>query len=87
MWNDAKSQRAESGWEVSGLGKAFSKSRSEEAEKEDRSWRRMLGEGGFVKMEDIGCIYMLKKTVGYTRRGSTDRIWGSAEGNKGGAHT
>lgn len=26
-----------------------------------RSWREMLGEGGFLKMEDIGFIYMLKK--------------------------
>lgn len=31
-------------------------------------WER----GGFVKMEDIGCVHMLKETVGYTRGASTD---------------
>lgn len=72
MWNYAESQRAGSGWEVSGSGQASSKSGRKGAEKEDRSWRRMLGEGGFVKMEDIGCVHMLKETVGYTRGASTD---------------
>lgn len=72
MWNDAESQRAGRGWEVSGSGQTFNKPGSKGAEKEDRSWRRMLREGGFVKMEDTGCVYMLKETVGYTRGRSTD---------------
>lgn len=52
---------------MSGSGQVSNKSGSERAEKEDRSWRRLLGDRGFVKMESIGCVYMLKETVGCTR--------------------
>lgn len=28
----------------------------------------MWGEGGFLKVEDTGCVHMLKEIVGHTRR-------------------
>lgn len=72
MRNDAESQRAGGERAVSGSGQAFNKSGSKRIEKEDKSWRRMLGEGGFVRMEDTGCVYMLKEIAGYTRGRNTN---------------
>lgn len=57
---------------MSGSAQAFNKPGSTGEEKEGRSWRRMLGERGFLKMEDVGCVYMLKEIVEYTSGRSSD---------------
>lgn len=64
---EAKGHGVEGGWEVSGSDHVLKKSDSSGEEREGRSWRRMLGERGFLKMEDTGYAYMLKEIVGDTR--------------------